>query len=48
MEFLEPGNFNGLTWRYDEKVDAWIVYVSYLDKWITEEEYHKLNTNKVR
>lgn len=33
MEFLKPGNFNGLTFR-----DG-MVFVSDIDKWITEEEY---------
>ena len=33
MRFLEPGNINGLTFR-----DG-MVFVSDIDKWITEEEY---------
>ena len=35
MEFLKPGNFNGLIFRNE------MVFVSEIDKWITKEEYKK-------
>jgi len=40
MEFLEPGNFNGLIFK-----DG-MVFVSDIGKWITTEEYLK-NENTV-
>ena len=40
MEFLKPGNFNGLIFR-----DG-MVFVSDIDKWITHEEYKKYGNNK--
>jgi hypothetical protein len=36
MEFLKPGNFNGLIFK-----DG-MVYVSEFNKWLTKEEYQKL------
>lgn len=36
MEFLEPGNFNGLTFRKG------MVYESNLGKWLTYEEYREV------
>lgn len=39
MEFLKPGNFNGLIFR-----DG-MVFISEIDKWVTFEEYKKLKQN---
>jgi hypothetical protein len=39
MEFLKPGNFNGLIFK-----DG-LVYVSEVNKWLTKEEYQKLKDN---
>ncbi len=40
MEFLEKGNFNGLIFR-----DG-MIYVSYIGKWVTHEEYEKYRNNE--
>ena len=41
MQFLEPGNFNGLIFR-----DG-MVFVSDIDKWVTREEYLKNQNNEL-
>jgi len=40
MRFLEQGNFNGLIFR-DE-----MVFISEIDKWVTQEEYKKYKNNE--
>ena len=40
MRFLEEGNFNGLIFR-DE-----MVFISDIDRWITQEEYKKYKNNE--
>ena len=41
MQFLEPGNFNGLIFR-----DG-MVFVSDIGKWVTQEEYLKNQNNEL-
>ena len=41
MEFLEPGNFNGLIFK-DE-----MVFVSDIDKWIPREEYEAYKMEQI-
>ncbi len=41
MEFLKEGNFNGLIFR-----DG-MVFVSDIDKWVTQEEYLKNQNNEL-
>ena len=41
MEFLEPGNFNGLIFR-----DG-MVFISDIDKWIPREEYEAYKMEQI-
>ena len=40
MKFLEPGNINGLIFR-----DG-MVFISEIDKWVTQKEYEKYKNNE--
>jgi len=41
MEFLEQGNFNGLIFRNG------MIFVSYIDKWVTHEEYNAYKIEQI-
>jgi hypothetical protein len=43
MEFLEPGNFNGIIFRYEDGM----VYFSEIDKWVPREEYEAYKMEQI-